>query len=175
MAGLSGRLGRGPNGVGIGIHQGAADIARLEAIGPDLGNRRHFRRRADDEALVEGLEFLRHDPALDHIEALFLGERDHRLAGDAVEEAVGQWRVKGAVAGEEDVGARAFGDAALPVEHHGVGIALLLGPVLGERADHVEAGGLRNPSAQDCEYRPLSTARRQSGILVDVHPIFPWN
>ena len=43
---------------------------------------------------------------------------------------------------EEDVGAGAFGDTALPVEHHGVGIAAPLGAVLGDGADHVEAGGL---------------------------------
>ena len=71
-----------------------------------------------------------------------LRQRDHRLTGDAVEEAVGDRRVDGAVAGEEDVGAGAFGHAALPVEHHRVGIALLLGLVLGDGADHVEAGGL---------------------------------
>ena len=97
---------------------------------------------ADDEALVEARKLLRHDPALDDVEALFLGQRNHRLAGDAVEEAVGDRRMDGAVAREEDVGAGAFGHAALPVQHHGVGIALLLRLVLGNGADHVEAGGL---------------------------------
>ena len=35
-----------------------------------------------------------------------------------------------AVPAEENIGAGAFGDPALPVEHHGVGIAAPLGPVL---------------------------------------------
>ena len=50
-----------------------------------------------------------------------LGELDHRLPGDAVEEAVGDRRVQLAVLDEEDVGAGALGDAALPVEHQRVG------------------------------------------------------
>ena len=71
-----------------------------------------------------------------------LRQRDHGLPRDAVEEAVGDRRVDLAVLDEEDVGAGAFGDAALPVEHHGVGIAFALGAVLGDGADHVEAGRL---------------------------------
>ena len=52
-----------------------------------------------------------------------LASVDHRLPRDAVKEAVGDRRVDLAVLDEEDVGAGAFGDAALPVEHHRVGIA----------------------------------------------------
>jgi hypothetical protein len=51
----------------------------------------------DDEAFVEGRQLLRHDAALDHLEAALLGEPDHRLAGDAVEEAIGDRRVDDAV------------------------------------------------------------------------------
>ena len=40
--------------------------------------------------------------------------------------------------GEENIGAGAFGHAALPIQHHGIGIALALGAVLGNRADHIE-------------------------------------
>jgi hypothetical protein len=58
------------------------------------------------------------------------GDSNHGLAGQAVEEAVGNGRMEGAIAGEEDVGAGAFGDAAQPVQHHGIGVALLLGLVL---------------------------------------------
>ena len=61
---------------------------------------------------------------------------------DAVEETVGDRRVNFAVLDEENVRAGAFGDAAFPVQHHGVGIAFALGPVLGDGADHVEAGRL---------------------------------
>ena len=46
---------------------------------------------------------------------------------------------------EEDVRARRFGDETAPVVHHRVGKTLGLGLVLGERADHVEAGGFRLP------------------------------
>ena len=43
---------------------------------------------------------------------------------------------------EEDVGAGRLGDLAAPVEHQRVGIALALGPVLLDGADHVEPGRL---------------------------------
>ena len=75
------------------------------------------------------------DPAL-------LGQADHGAPRDAVEEAVRRRRVQHAVLDEEDVGARALGDAAAPVEHQRVGIAHALGAVLLQRADHVEPGGL---------------------------------
>ena len=71
-----------------------------------------------------------------------LGQADDGAPRDAVEEAVRRRRVQHAVLDEEDVGARAFGDAAAPVEHQGVGIAHALGAVLLQRADHVEPGGL---------------------------------
>ena len=47
-----------------------------------------------------------------------------------------------AVLDEEDVGPGALGHIAAVVEHHGVGVAGLLRGVLGDGADHVEAGGL---------------------------------
>jgi hypothetical protein len=80
--------------------------------------------------------------ALDHLEALGLGDGDHRAAGDAVQEAVGLGRVQHAVLDEEHVGAGRLGHIAAIVEHHRVGITVLLGGVLGDGADHVEAGGL---------------------------------
>src|SRR6185369_3774494 len=79
--------------------------------------------------------------ALDHLEPALARERDYRLPRDAVEEAVGERRVDLAVLDEEDVGAGAFSDATLPVEHHRVGIAAAFGAVLGDGADHVETGG----------------------------------
>ena len=91
---------------------------------------------------VNVFKFFRHDLALDHLDAARLGEVDHGAARDAVEEAVGLGRVDGAVLDEEDVGAGAFGDVALEVEHQRVGVAGPLGAVLFDGADHVEAGGL---------------------------------
>src|SRR5256885_12131004 len=44
------------------------------------------------------------------------------------------------------------------------------------RADACGFGnGLRRLSARDLPYNALSTARRQPGILMNVHPILPWN
>jgi hypothetical protein len=35
--------------------------------------------------------------------------------------------------------------------------------------------GLRRLPALDLQYNPLSTARRQPGILMHVHPVLRWN
>ena len=35
--------------------------------------------------------------------------------------------------------------------------------------------GLRRLPALDLQYNPLSTARRQRGILMHVHPVLRWN
>src|SRR5215510_2273603 len=44
------------------------------------------------------------------------------------------------------------------------------------RADACGFGnGLRRLSARDLPYNALSTARRQPGILMHVHPVLPWN
>ena len=105
-------------------------------------HRRHFRARAADEALGEARHFLGHDAPLDDLNAAPAREVDHRLARDAVEEAVGDRRVDRAVLHEQHIRAGAFGDTALPVEHQRVGIAAPLRAVLGERADHVETRSL---------------------------------
>ncbi len=80
--------------------------------------------------------------AFDHVEALFPGQRHHRLAGQTVQEAVGRRRVQRPIADEEHVGPRRLGHIAAIVEHHRVGVAVALGGVLGEGADHVQARGL---------------------------------
>ena len=67
---------------------------------------------------------------------------DDRLAGDAVEEAVGDRRVNLTVFHEENIGSGAFSDAPFPIQHHGVGVAFALGLVLRDRADHVQTGRL---------------------------------
>src|SRR2546430_8197056 len=44
------------------------------------------------------------------------------------------------------------------------------------RADACGFGnGLRRLPARDLPYNALSTARRQPGILMHVHPVLPWN
>src|SRR5262245_27197079 len=124
------------------IHQLRGNCARREAPMRDLRDRRHFGGAAGDEAFREAVKLVRHDAPLDHLDAAPFGELDRGLPRDAVEKAVGDRGVDLAVLDEEDVGAGALGDAALPVEHHGVRIALALGLVLGDGADRVEAGGL---------------------------------
>ena len=39
----------------------------------------------------------------------------------------------------------------------------------------ISCNGLRRLSARDLPYNALSTARRQPGILMHVHPVLPWN
>ena len=115
----------------------------MNLYGPISDDRRHLGRGAGQEALLEVGQLFRHDRALDHLVAALLGELDDRLARDAVEEAIRRRRMDDAVLDEEDVGAGRLGDLAAPVEHQRVGIALPLRLVLGDRADHVEAGRLR--------------------------------
>jgi DNA-binding MarR family transcriptional regulator len=136
------RIGLCANFSAIRIHHGAAHVAGLEGIGADFGNRRHFGRRTDNETLVKGLELFRHDAAFDDFQTFLLRQRNDRLTGDAVQETIGDRSVDGAVADEEDVGASAFRHTALPIQHHSIGIALLLRFVLGDGADHVKACGL---------------------------------
>ncbi len=81
--------------------------------------------------------------------------------------AIGVWIVPSS--DEKDVGAGAFGDPALPVHHQGVGVAAPLRAMLGDGADHVEAGGLgerrrgrgiRAPIVGDIEPDALHPLRR---------------
>src|SRR5262245_45374230 len=127
---------------GVIVHQLRRYRARREAPMRDLRDRRHFGGTAGDEAFREAGELIGHDAPLDHLDAAPLGELDRGLAGDAVQETVGDRRVNLAVLDEEDIGASALGDAALPVEHHGIRIAFTFCLVLGNGADRVEAGGL---------------------------------
>ena len=92
----------------------------------DLGHRGHFGGRAADEDLGEGRQFLGRYMSLDHLKAPSTSDLDHRAAGNAVQETIGQRGVDHPIAHQEDVGARGFGDVAAPVMHQGVGIALLL-------------------------------------------------
>ena len=87
---------------------------------------------------------------------------DDAAAGDAVQEAVGRRGVDHPVAHQEDVGAGRLGDVAAPVQHQGVGVALPLGRVLGDGADHVEAGRLGRRSARS-PARAACTWRRSGG------------
>src|SRR5262249_2416162 len=128
---------------GVVGHELLRDRRRGEPPLRDLGYRRDFGGAAGDEALRELGEFIWRDAPFDHLDAALLRQLNDGAAGDAVEEAVGDRRVDLAVPDEKDVGAGAFRDAALPIQHHRVGIAFALGDVLGNGADHVQARGLR--------------------------------
>src|SRR5689334_21055008 len=65
------------------------DVADFEFPRADLADGRHFGRGADDEALLEALEFVRHDGALDNLDLAAAGKVDDRAARDAIEEAIG--------------------------------------------------------------------------------------
>ena len=120
----------------------ARQFADLEVPRAGRLNERHFGGDAGDEHLLEAFQLLRPDRPLDHLDAAAPGQVHHRPAGDAVEEAVGRRRVELAVADEEGVGAGRLGHLAAPVEHQRVVIAALVGMLLRQRGDHVEAGRL---------------------------------
>src|SRR6201995_271334 len=56
------------------VHQLLADLARRECPLRDLGDRRHLRGGARQEALGETVELIRHDAPLDHLDAAAPGE-----------------------------------------------------------------------------------------------------
>ena len=65
-----------------------------------------------------------------------------------------------------------FGLPGLPTLHRGIDQPIPNGP----RADAYGFGdGLRRLPARNLPYDPLSTTRRQPGILTHVHPVLPWN
>src|SRR6185437_9684436 len=137
------RLPGAPDGLVEIAHQRLGDGAWREAEPVDLADRRDLRRGAGEKDLLRLAELVRHDGALDDLDLAALGEADDGPPRDAVEEAIGLRRVQLAVDREEDIGAGRFGDLAAPVQHQRVLVALGLGVVLGQRADHVEARGLR--------------------------------
>src|SRR6266481_3341378 len=104
-------------------HQ-AADGTRRKTIvadfAGDLADGGHFGGRAGQKDLVSLGELRRHDRPLDHLDAAFASEADHRLAGYPVEKAVGCGGVQLPVDDQEDVGAGALGEPAAPVEHQRV-------------------------------------------------------
>ena len=63
--------------------------ADLEAVGADRADRRHLGGGAGQPALLEVRHLVRLDVALVHPDAALLQHLQHRLPGDAVQEAVG--------------------------------------------------------------------------------------
>src|SRR3954463_15719746 len=62
------------------------EIADFEAPGSDLADRGHLGCAADDEALLEAVELLRHDLALSNLDLAAAGEIHDGAPGDAIEE-----------------------------------------------------------------------------------------
>ena len=71
----------------------ASERADLEVVVADLTDGCHLRCRAGQPALLEALEFLRHDVTLLHLDASILEHPDHGLSCDPVQETVGKGRV----------------------------------------------------------------------------------
>src|SRR3954452_24317234 len=146
---VSGQLSLCRRGLVLWLHLGGVVVHQLLRERPgrelpvrDLRHRRHLGGGAGDEAFTEAAKLLRHDAPLDHLDATASGEVHHGRAGDAGQEAIGDRRVNLAVLDKEDIGAGAFGHAALPVQYHRIGIALALRPMLADGADRVQAGCL---------------------------------
>ena len=146
MRAITTRFRSGRRGFALGLHLGGVvahqllgNAARRERKVGDLRHRGHLGRSAGDETLGEAGQFLWHDAALDHLDIVPPRQRHRGCAGDAGQEAIGDGRVDFTVLDEENVGAGAFGDAALPVEHQRVGEAAPFGAMLGDGADGVEA------------------------------------
>ena len=67
------------------------------------------------------------EDAFYHFHLGFFGKLDNTLAGNAVQEAIRDWRMDLAALREENIRAGAFCHATLPIEHHRIGIAFTLG------------------------------------------------
>ena len=68
---------------------------------------------------------------LDHLHLQRLGKPDHRLAGDAIEETIGDRGVQGTLRiNEEDIGPRRLGDIAAIIKHQRILKSLFLGLML---------------------------------------------
>src|SRR3981081_2087918 len=131
-------------------HQHAGDRARLVVMPVDRAHRYDLGSRAAQEYLAGLGQFLRpHGTLLDRPAALS-GEAHPGAAGDAVEKGHRRWRHHLVVDHQEDVGARRFGEVALPVEHQRIVEPGLQRAVLLDAADDVEA-------------RLLGVARREIG------------
>jgi hypothetical protein len=124
------------------LQQPLGDRAGGEMKIADLAHRGDLGGGAGEEDFVRALHFLGHDRPLHDLDLVASRDRHDGAAGDAVEEAIRRRRVQFAVEDEEYVGAGFLGHPAAPVQHQRVVEALGLRLVLGERADHVEAGRL---------------------------------
>src|SRR6478735_12137418 len=75
----------------------AGQFAHFEVPRAGRPDERHFGRRAGNETLLETFQFIRPDRAFADLDAMATGEIHHRLAGDAVKEAVGRRRMERAI------------------------------------------------------------------------------
>ena len=94
--------------------------ANDKAVLSDLAHRRNLCGGAGQPALFEIGQFFGHDMAFVHGEAHVLQHPDHRLPCDAVQDAIGLWRMHFAVFHEEDICSRRFGHIAAIIQHHRV-------------------------------------------------------
>ena len=105
----------------------------------NFADRRHLGRSAGEEDFACLVQVFQGDIALDNLDAFVLGQGNHSAPGDAVQEAAGYGGVQLAVLNQEHIRAGRLGYQAAVVQNQGILIALSLGIVLRQRADHVKA------------------------------------
>ena len=110
--------------------------------------------------------------AFDHLDPPLLGQGDHGLSCNAIEEAIGCWCVQSTVFDKKDVGTRALGNITPPVHHERIIVSRSLGLVFGNGTDHVEArsfgvnrGALRR---RTLVFGPLQLDPCHSGLRIEV-------
>jgi hypothetical protein len=105
-------------------------------------DRRDLRRRAGKKELVGDVEHLAREGLLLDFVAALLGQRDDRIARDAVEDrGVGRGGVDRAVFDEKEVLAAPLRELAVHRQHDALGHAVFVGVHLHQRGIEVVAGG----------------------------------
>ena len=132
---------RKPDFAAVRLGERARDFAGREVVVVNLADGRDFGGGPADKNFGGAGEVVGREALFNDFASLESGETDDGAPRDAVQEAVRNRSVEFAVDDEEDIRAGGFGEIPAPVEHEGVGEAVRLGVVLGESADHVEAGG----------------------------------
>jgi hypothetical protein len=125
-------------GGGDGAHGSVADQDAVD--GAEVGD---FCRGAGEEGLVANVEELAGEGLLDDGDAHVAGEDEDGIAGDAVQDGVGERRsVEGAAADDEEVFAGALGEVAVDVEGDAFVVAVGGGFHADELGVHVVGAGL---------------------------------
>src|SRR5882724_3749897 len=128
--------------VGLGAAGDGAGYAFADLDVIDRTDRRDFDGGAGKEYFVDDVEHFARDYLLLHRDLQIFGDFHDGVAGDAGQNAGGQWRrVQRAVVHEENIHAGAFADVAVRVEGDAFGVAVEAGFHANELRVHVVGGG----------------------------------